>query len=483
MAEDTELSLPPEILSLIFEYLPEYDLVSCSSVCLQWREEINRNEIWKRLCLERGWAEILDQPEVWSQTTSRVEPNFQSPEVEEGSRLSPLCSWHVDFLQCSHLYKNWKHGNYAIQQFDEVVSEHLGHVLITSMDLNRLLVVLGDDTGNVTIWKQSKDKPVLLEHVPCFFSDAAVSEIFLEGTSFVVLQLGLLQVYHKNEGDKYIMHYSKAMIPHTTELPPLQSNEREESIDDWFVENVYEYFEEEEFRYARACQDPVVAFWGTVKSVEVLSLKPGEIVRSLKLPFENYKISDVALGSHASAIYIALENKVVGNVILEYSLDLDVCVKQLKDASTIMRIHVNHNFLVSVNRQGIFTIWDCLKGEKYRVLPSLGLSFQGTSLGLFGDSILYQSGNKIGSVLHSTGKIQFNEFEVIPSTKFLTKGMGDLFILQNGKDIEVWSWIDKTMRYCIRDILAGDDRYAAWCNDACIVLWGFYTPPILIWFW
>ncbi|XP_034242122.1 uncharacterized protein LOC117645801 [Thrips palmi] len=483
MLEETEAFLPPEILSMIFEYLPASDIANCSLVCLRWREEINRNELWRRLCLQRGWAEVLDQPEVWSQTTSRVEPNFKAPEQKEGSRLVPLCSWHVDFLQCAHLYKNWRQGCYAIQNFDEIVSEQLGHVLITSMDLNRMFVVLGDDTGGVTIWKQAKEKPEFVEYVSCLFSNAVISEIFLEGTSFAVLQLGLLQVYHKSDSGNYTLCYTKAMIVEAPDLPPLSLGETDKALDDWFVENIYENFEEDEFRYARACQDPVVAFWGTIKSVEVLSLKPGGNLKTLKLPFENYKISDVALGSHASLIYVALESKVLGNVILEYSLEKDLCVKQLQDTSTIMRIHLNCNFLVSVNKQGIFTIWDCLKGGKHCVLPPLGLTFQDTSLGLFGDSILYQSGNTIGSVLNSTGKIQFNKFEVEPSTKFLTKGMGDLFILRNGEDVEVWSWLDKTLKYCIQGILRKDDRYAAWCNDACIVLWGFYTPPILIWFW
>lgn len=483
LLEETETFLPPEILSMIFEYLPASDIANCSLVCLRWREEINRNELWRRLCLQRGWAEVLDQPEVWSQTTSRVEPNFKAPEQEEGSRLVPLCSWHVDFLQCAHLYKNWSKGCYAVQNFDEIVSEHLGPVLITSMDLNRMYVVLGDDTGGVTIWKQAKEKPEFVEHVSCLFPNAVISEIFLEGTSFAVLQLGLLQVYHKNVAGNYSLCFSKAMIVEAPDLPPLSLGENDKALDDWFVENIYENFEEDEFRYARACQDPVVAFWGTIKSVEVLSLKPGGNVKSLKLPYENYKISDVALSSHACNVYVALESNVVGNVILEYNLEKDVCVKQLKDTSTITRIHLNCNFLVSVNKQGIFTIWDCLKGGKHCVLPPLGLTFQDTSLGLFGDSILYQSGNIIGSVLNSTGKIQFNKFEVDPSTKFLTKGMGDLFILRNGENVEVWSWIDKTLKYRIQGILRKDDRYAAWCNDACIVLWGFYTPPILIWFW
>lgn len=483
MVEESEAALPPEILSMIFDYLPAPDIARCSLVCLKWREEINRNELWKRLCLEQGWAEVLDQPEVWSKTTSRVEPIFQEPEPPDGSRLSPLCSWHVDFLQCAHLYNNWKNGHYAIQDFEEVVAEHLGNVLITSVDLNRKFVVLGDDTGGVAIWKQAKEKPEFLEYVSCLFSNAVVSEIFLEGSSFAVIQLGLLQVYHKSDDGKYEIHYCKAMITQAPELPPLPDGGYDQAIEDWFVDNIYEYFDEEAFHYARACPDPVVAFWGTVKSVDVLSLKPEGYLKTLNIPYEDYEISDIALGYYTSFIYIALDNKVVGNVIVEYSLDKNGPAKLLKDTSTVMRIHVNYNFLVSVNKQGIFTVWDCFKGVKHCVLPPVGVTFPDTSLGLFGDSLLYQSGDTIGSVLHNAGKIHFNFFKMESSTRFLTKGMGDLYILRNGEDIEVWSWKNKVLKYCIRNILIKDDRYVAWCNDACLVVWGFYTAPILIWFW
>jgi len=349
------------------------------------------------------------------------------------------------------------------------------------MDLNRMLVVLGDDNGVVSVWKQEEKGPQFIQQVQCSFHAAVVSEIFLEGTSFVVLQLGLLQVFHKDDNGVYKLCYCKAMIPHEVELPPMWPSDG--CANSWFIENVYDVFDEDKFRFARALQDPIVAFWGTVKAVQVLALKPGEELRELKLPYPECSISDVALSLKGSLLYIAVFSEDSGDVILEYDLEKDCCSKEMQESSNIMRLHVNYNFLVTVNRQGVFSIWDCQRGMKHVALSCLGVSFQETSLGLFGDSILYQSGNKIGSVLNCTGNIQYNEFEVIPSTKFLTKGMGELFVLQNGTDIEVWSWKKKTMLYRIKDLLVKEDWYAAWCNDACIVLWGFYTPPIFIWFW
>ncbi|XP_046686200.1 uncharacterized protein LOC124371879 isoform X2 [Homalodisca vitripennis] len=80
-------SLPLEVLDKIAEHLTPYELAACSGVSVGWRDAFNQDSLWRPHC-NKDTAEYLETAE------SRVEPSFESPELED-STLSPVCRWRI----------------------------------------------------------------------------------------------------------------------------------------------------------------------------------------------------------------------------------------------------------------------------------------------------------------------------------------------------------------------------------------------------
>ncbi|KAK3920485.1 F-box/WD repeat-containing protein 7 [Frankliniella fusca] len=468
MVEGTEFSLPSEILAGIFQFLPASDIISCTMVCLKWREEINRNKLWRSLCLQDKWVEEWDEPyEVKSVNV-------------EGSRLSPPCPWYATYIRCAHLYDKWKSGSYVIQKMDESVIERHGTSWITSVDVNWIHIALGDVSGCVSIWKLKQEKPEFLQSFSCSFQNVAVNEIFLGDTptSIAVMQVGLLQVFHKSDRGEYSLCLYKAMIE-VPGLPPMPPISNVNEVFPWLLENWY--LQECELKSVRELSS-VIAFWGTLKSVTTLSLQPGAQLQTLNVPYTSYKVCGVALRPDDSdIIYVAIKQDLVGNVILVYSLCKNTCLEQLNDTSTIVKIYANFNIFVSVNEQGTVTVWDCLKEGKHHVLQPFQITSPNISLHLDRDSILYQTDNKVVSMECKANQAirQINTLETEKSSNFLSTAIGNVCIFQNGEDIEIQ---DKAWKYCIKGVLEKDMTYDVWCCDQYIIFKDFCRPPITIWF-
>lgn len=100
---DLTLKLPAEIVFLILSYLDGDDIFPCLAVSKRWRNILNSDDFWKKLCLK---ARIFDP--VFT---------FRDP--------SPLCSW-AEAYYCYRfipLY-NWKHGRFKCIKLPREESEH-----------------------------------------------------------------------------------------------------------------------------------------------------------------------------------------------------------------------------------------------------------------------------------------------------------------------------------------------------------------------
>jgi hypothetical protein len=53
------IELPDEILLLIFSFLEFHDLLSCNTVCNQWRQVASTEWLWQKLCIKHGVASFF----------------------------------------------------------------------------------------------------------------------------------------------------------------------------------------------------------------------------------------------------------------------------------------------------------------------------------------------------------------------------------------------------------------------------------------
>lgn len=98
-------SLPDVATEMIAKRLSGEELAAWCATSHFWREWLNNDHYWRKR-VNQETAEYLEQ------TQCKVEPVFQSPEVE-GSGLSAVGKWRMSYMRQVHLWNNWRHNRHA----------------------------------------------------------------------------------------------------------------------------------------------------------------------------------------------------------------------------------------------------------------------------------------------------------------------------------------------------------------------------------
>lgn len=117
-AKPTLEDFPIEVIESISSYLSIYDINSCCVCNSRMREMFNDDLIWKKRC-DRYLAEYLEQ------TPCNVEPKFSVvPLLEKTNHsLSPVSKWKIAVMRETHLWNNWRKGNYVEEEIKNSETE------------------------------------------------------------------------------------------------------------------------------------------------------------------------------------------------------------------------------------------------------------------------------------------------------------------------------------------------------------------------
>lgn len=104
--------LPMELIEEIFQYLTPKDLAAVTAVSSSWREAVNSNKLWGRLCDLNGWKDDFDP------NFSHFCKSHQQFRKWEHSydTFSAICQKRLLFNKHSCLLKNWRCGKFVVHK-------------------------------------------------------------------------------------------------------------------------------------------------------------------------------------------------------------------------------------------------------------------------------------------------------------------------------------------------------------------------------
>lgn len=190
--------LPEEVLEVIVDYLSAKDIISCSAVCIGWREKFNNDLFWRKFCI-RQIKSYLETNQC------EVEPSFNLPDQNEEG-LQTVCTWRIHYMRKTHLLNNWKSAKFTssiIRPFSEVVSCDVRY------DCEGCHWLFIKTIYNVEIWNINTT-PQLYAVIPVF-SESPKMTSFIIGKRAILSQWNVSTVYDldcRNEPLKSISRFA-----------------------------------------------------------------------------------------------------------------------------------------------------------------------------------------------------------------------------------------------------------------------------------
>lgn len=222
MTSENHLGLPEEIFELILLELDLADLLLCAEVCIGWRNSVNSNRIWEKLCTRNIDAERLK----YGVANRKLKCEFEEVESEN---FTQICPWRARYMHDVNLKRNWKSGS----SWEEAI----GYIEANLHDFETDYQVLLEPSMSRPSFNVYQLSPIpILSEIVYFSLQQPIPEFFkLLNNVLVVVQCTLLQVYTLDDD----LNFNRPLVAlfdkdhnHAKKLPD------ELDLSDWYSRTV-----------------------------------------------------------------------------------------------------------------------------------------------------------------------------------------------------------------------------------------------------
>lgn len=279
--------LPVEVSECIFTLLPVGDLLSCCLVNSKWRDNINRNIIWKHHCCNKFDLENI---------SNIVDPPFQQPWTGD-SYLSPICKYRMKYMKETYMRNNFRNGKFAEYECSTIKfprTECVGKYLFLD-DSSKYLFHVYDINREI----------VHLQTVP-YLLQSMYSETFeTVGNKLLIVQCNLFQIYTCLDGF-WSLKLCRLFDKEEEFSHDIPTNE---TITAWYTTNIGLY------PCDFSSMNEVVGdyFIGVVQPLNlqeskfhIWDLESGTKLSEEFIPFVHEPIETICCGKNSECLYIAL---------------------------------------------------------------------------------------------------------------------------------------------------------------------------------
>lgn len=356
--------IPEEVFLQILAYLDAEDLLSCSMVSNYWREMINKDWLWKRIC-NRG-SETKKTILYLANEEKRV--NQLSAEevfnVSDGE-LEPPCQWRINYMRYAQLTNNIRTGNNCVS-FKIPQPAYCSD--INSCDCFVLFLI--NLKHLIEIWNV-KGEPYQQDIIKCSLQHVRIELFEIVDDFLVVLQCNLLQVYKNNGSTFDLMHRRLFNLPQANSDYIPQLND----ITDWYEQKIGLYPSDHFVRYI-VYSDYFVGLLAEgdiyLPLIHIWNIKTGNKVKELKIPyFEGIlNVTDIHFGSNNENVFIILKCVVDGvneyNRMIEYNLKKQIFSNFIIELPYLVPVVIfKETFVVTLGPSWKnIIIWEVKTGKK-----------------------------------------------------------------------------------------------------------------------
>lgn len=413
--------LPEELIGELAKYLDGGDILICSLVSPQWKMRMDQENVWRILCVERGW--LLNDVK------------------------NDITSWRNLYW----LNQNWCKGLYTFYKFSDEDIHPQSYFFpnfdtafadFTSLDSDGEFLILPRRDG-INIWDVSNDAKIhqrILNNVCTYCSqfDTKVNKQFI-----IYITGNYLQIYKKNINSKM---YERDNILH------LEYREAKEMIH----EQVSDINSEHELDHKAEVSENYLAVVQENEILFIWFLKPWEFITSVEIVEPGIKVIDIKINCNNVFLLQINANKFhirsydVKNKLWTLDLYTDDCDTILDNVHP--RLFVSKSLIASLSpcntTSTALNVWD-FHG---RILKSTFLPKETyTQCCVVNDMVIYRSSKNTISLWSSKTDSIIKELDIKGSFSFIEECPGDLLLVARGDDSQIWDWKKGNQLYTIKE--------------------------------
>jgi len=457
--------LPVEVIEEIFMYLSPKDLASCTSVSSAWREAVNSNKVWGKLCEKNGWKDDFD-PHF--SHFFRAHKQFRRWGHSLDSN-SPICQKRLLYNKHACLQSNWRYGKYVVHKISNPLQSCLQLFEPVSCD-GRYLVMMEKGTKfstTMTLGVWSLDgTPSQLCTLPLPSKVHAIESVAFDHGTIAVAQNWIVIVF-RLENKTFKLAYEKRDLAHlepTTRLPKdMKRMSPHLKITQEYVICVP--------NNSHSTVDFIpILFWDRVS---------GELKHSLSFDSMYHQISNAVW--FKDSCYLSLNNKKKKSYqVVEFGVKTAAWEAFSQSVtSEVEQVVVGEQFVLAVTKTANNTfrdyfsrheppsrelwLWDRATGSALKTFDVQGKGFQ-----FVDDYLMYFDSSKV-TVMNPKAPDMCSEFEVSGTITSIRAAHHPsiIVIIKTSCYIEVWDWGLGSRLYTI----TAETGYGSqlWCDDKRII--------------
>ncbi|XP_075211979.1 uncharacterized protein LOC142319037 [Lycorma delicatula] len=411
--------LPLELIEELVRHLDGIDILNCSKVCKQWKKKLDQENIWRRLCIDRGW--------------------FLNTAIN-------IKSWRNLYW----LNQNWCKGFYMCYKFSD---EDISHSFMlpnfnttfldfTSLDSDGEFLILPRRDG-INIWDITNDAKIhqrITNNVCkyCYQFDIKVNKKFI-----IYLTGNYIQILKKDSQSKM---YERLKILH------LYKGKAEEKNCSEAISEIYE----QEHEHKAEVNENYLAVIQDDKKIFIWLLKPWEFLTFVEIYETDVRILDIKIAS--SHIFI-LQNKDKQFKIRAYDMKRGTWTLELHPDNSEAAVDDVHPRLI-VNKLLVVSVCPCDANRTVlKVWDFNGRILQTTFLPketyiqccVINDIVIYRSSKNTITIWSSKIDKIIKEIDINSSFNFIEVCPGDLLLIAKTASFEVWDWKKGKQLYTISE--------------------------------
>ncbi|XP_054270461.1 uncharacterized protein LOC128991527 isoform X2 [Macrosteles quadrilineatus] len=454
--------LPMEVIEEIFLYLSPRDLAACTSVSTAWRDAVNSNKVWGRLCDKNNWK---DEFEPHFSHFSLAQNKFRRW-VHSLDSFTPMCHKRMLYNKHSCLQRHWRHGKYRVEKISNGPVTYLQLFEPVTCD-GRYLVV--QDKGSkfstavtLQVWSLNGEPSKVCDLDLPRKVDAVESVAFDFGT-IVVAQAWIIIVYRLKDKtfEKVFEKTDLADLEPKSRLPKdIKRMAPHLKVTQDYIICV------PNFSHSTVDFIPIF-FWDRIT---------GELKHTLPFDSMYYQIANAVW--FQDSCYLSLSNKKKKSYqVVQFGLKSAAWEAFSHSVDfEVEEVVVGDSYVLAVTKTSnaafreVFSrhetpskelwLWDRQTGDVFKTLEAQGRGFQ-----FVNDYLMYYDSSKV-TVLNPKAPDMCSEFEVSGTISSIqaAKHPSIIAIIKTSCYIEVWDWGLGTRLYTI----TAETGYGSqlWCDDS-----------------